>query len=53
MQVISLIQKTTIAMCTLKRHSEWTNALVAYYSKLNNTYEDKIWIMRVKPNQIS
>ena len=37
----------------LKRHSEWTNALVAYYSKLNNTYDDKIWIMRVKPNQIS
>lgn len=37
----------------LKRHHEWTNALVAYYSKLNNTYEDKIWIMRVKPNQIS
>ncbi|RNC92296.1 MAG: type IX secretion system membrane protein PorP/SprF [Allomuricauda sp.] len=37
----------------LKRHSEWTNALVAYYSKLNNTYDDKIWIMRVKPNQLS
>lgn len=37
----------------LKKHGDWTNALVSYYSKLNNAYEDKIWIMRVKPNQIS
>ncbi len=37
----------------LKKHGDWTNALVSYYSKLNNAYEDQIWIMRVKPNQIS
>lgn len=37
----------------LKRHSEWTSALISYYSKLNNQYHDQIWIMRVKPNHIS
>ena len=35
----------------LKRHQDWTNALISYYSKLNDAYEDQIWIMRVKPNQ--
>lgn len=35
----------------LKKHQDWTNALVSYYSKLNDAYEDQIWIMRVKPNQ--
>ncbi len=37
----------------LKKHGEWTNALVSYYSKLNNAYDDKIWIMRVKPHHIA
>jgi len=37
----------------LKKHQEWTTALTAYYSKLNNAYEDTIWIMRVRPNQTS
>ena len=37
----------------LKRHSEWTSALISYYSKLNDQYHDQIWIMRVKPNHIS
>ena len=37
----------------LKRHNEWTNALVSYYSKLDDAYVDPMWIMRVKPNQIS
>ena len=37
----------------LKKHEEWTAALTNYYSKLNNEYHDPIWIMRVKPNQIS
>ncbi len=35
----------------LKKHEEWTNALTSYYSKLNDTYQDKLWIIRVKPNQ--
>lgn len=35
----------------LKKHQDWTNALISYYSKLNDAYEDHIWIMRVKPNQ--
>lgn len=31
----------------LKRHDSWNNALISYYSKLNNAYDDKMWIMRV------
>ena len=37
----------------LKRHSSWTNALISYYSNLNNSYDQQIWIMRVTPNLIS
>lgn len=37
----------------LKRHETWTNALISYYSNLNETYDDKMWIMRVKPNLIT
>jgi len=37
----------------LKKHQDWTAALTAYYSNLNDTYVDPIWIMRVKPNHIS
>lgn len=37
----------------LKRHSTWTNALISYYSKLNNSYDQQMWIMRVTPNLIS
>ncbi len=36
----------------LKKHQEWTAALTNYYSKLNNTYNDAIWIMRVKPRHV-
>jgi type IX secretion system PorP/SprF family membrane protein len=32
----------------LKRHDDWSNALISYYSKLNDAYNDKMWIMRVK-----
>ncbi len=35
----------------LKKHQEWTTALTTYYSQLDNTYVDPIWIMRVKPKQ--
>ncbi|MEM9000937.1 MAG: type IX secretion system membrane protein PorP/SprF [Bacteroidota bacterium] len=34
----------------LKKHDDWNNALVSYYTKLNNAYGEKMWIMRVKPN---
>ncbi len=37
----------------LKRHESWNNALISYYSKINDSYDDKMWIMRVKPNLLT
>ncbi len=37
----------------LKKHQTWNNALTSYYSKLNASYDDEMWIMRVKPNSNS
>ncbi|MBT8283389.1 MAG: type IX secretion system membrane protein PorP/SprF [Muriicola sp.] len=37
----------------LKKHNSWNNALITYYSKLNDAYDDKMWIMRVTPNLIA
>jgi len=37
----------------LKRHQSWNNALLSYYTKLNDAYDDKMWIMRVTPNQLA
>ncbi|MCJ7466581.1 MAG: type IX secretion system membrane protein PorP/SprF [Maribacter sp.] len=37
----------------LKRHESWNNALISYYSKLNDSYDDTMWIMRVTPNKIA
>jgi type IX secretion system PorP/SprF family membrane protein len=37
----------------LKRHNSWNNALLSYYSKLNDSYDDKMWIMRVTPNLVA
>lgn len=37
----------------LKRHESWNNALISYYSKLNDAYDDKMWIMRVSPNNMA
>ncbi len=37
----------------LKKHNTWNNALVSYYSKINDAYTDKMWIMRVTPNLIA
>jgi hypothetical protein len=37
----------------LKRHENWNSALISYYSKLNDTYDEKMWIMRVRPNQLA
>lgn len=36
----------------LKKHDSWTNALISYYSKLNDAYNDKMWIMRVNQEQL-
>ncbi len=37
----------------LKRHQSWNNALISYYTRLNDSYDDKMWIMRVTPSQIA
>ncbi|MBD1260042.1 type IX secretion system membrane protein PorP/SprF [Maribacter polysiphoniae] len=37
----------------LKKHQSWNNALISYYTKLNDSYDDQMWIMRVTPNQIA
>lgn len=37
----------------LRKHESWNNALVSYYSNLNDAYNDKMWIMRVTPNLIT
>ena len=37
----------------VKRHDSWNNALISYYSKLNDTYDDKMWIMRVKSEAVT
>ena len=34
----------------LKKHETWNNALTSYYTKLNASYDDDMWIMRIKPN---
>tara|TARA_R110002051_G_scaffold171982_3_gene242442 strand:+ start:36544 stop:38721 length:2178 start_codon:yes stop_codon:yes gene_type:complete len=36
----------------LKKHDSWTHALISYYSKLNDAYNDKMWIMRVNQEQL-
>lgn len=36
----------------LKKHDSWTNALISYYSKINDAYNDKMWIMRVNQEQL-
>jgi type IX secretion system PorP/SprF family membrane protein len=37
----------------LKRYDSWNNALISYYSKINDAYDDKMWIMRVTPNHVT
>jgi hypothetical protein len=37
----------------LKRHNNWNSALISYYSKLNDSYDEKMWIMRVRPGQLT
>ncbi len=37
----------------LKKHASWNNALISYYTNLNDSYNDKMWIMRVRPNLVA
>ncbi|MBU2995900.1 type IX secretion system membrane protein PorP/SprF [Cellulophaga baltica] len=37
----------------LKKHGDWNNALISYYSKINNAYDQRMWIMKVTPGQIT
>lgn len=37
----------------LKRHDDWSNALISYYTKLNDAYNEKMWIMRVRSDQMA
>ena len=37
----------------LKRHQSWNNALISYYTRLNDAYNDKMWIMRVTPSRMA
>lgn len=36
----------------LKKYESWNTALISYYSKLNDTYNEKMWIMRVAPGRV-
>ncbi len=36
----------------LKKHISWNNALISYYTKINDSYTDTMWIMRIKPDAI-
>lgn len=37
----------------IKKHESWNNALISYYSKLNDSYYDKMWIMKVNSNALA
>jgi type IX secretion system PorP/SprF family membrane protein len=37
----------------IKKHESWNNALMSYYSKLNNSYDQDMWIMRVTSDHIA
>ena len=36
----------------IKKHNSWNSALATYYSNVDNTYFDDMWIMRVNTNYI-
>jgi len=36
----------------LKKHESWNSALVSYYSNINDSYFDEMWIMRVNTNYV-
>lgn len=34
----------------LKKHSNWRDALISYYSNVNNTYFESVWLMSINVN---
>ena len=34
----------------LKKHSSWRDALISYYSNVNNTYFESVWLMSINTN---
>ncbi|RYJ42071.1 type IX secretion system membrane protein PorP/SprF [Flavobacterium beibuense] len=34
----------------LKKHTSWRDALISYYSNVNNTYFDTVWLMSINVN---
>lgn len=42
--------KNKLRYVYLKKHSIWREALISYYSNVDNTYFDPIWIMSVNAN---
>ncbi len=37
----------------LKKHESWNNALISYYTKINDSYNDEMWIMRVNSDLVA
>ncbi len=37
----------------LKKHASWNSALLSYYTNLNDSYSEKMWIMRVRQNLLA
>ena len=35
----------------LRKHDNWSDALISYYTNVNNTYFDTIWIMNININK--
>jgi hypothetical protein len=40
-------QKNNFRYVYLKKHSEWSEALISYYTNVDNTYFEEIWIMNI------
>jgi hypothetical protein len=34
----------------LKKHYNWRDALISYYSNVNNTYFESVWLMSINTN---
>ena len=37
----------------IKKYQTWNNALISFYSKLNDTYDKDMWIMKVNTELIT
>lgn len=47
---IFLNPKNNMRYVYLKKHTTWREALISYYSNVDNTYFDPIWIMSINTN---